>query len=121
MLKPTVLSFAFVLSTLTAACVATEDAEEIDEVSEAEAAIDVVPVERCPDLLNQQFETIQGCVKNGQLGQKTCYRECDIYRTAVPQPGFPPTWTCRIDDTVCGPNICGPCEVPEWEGPLGPL
>ncbi|HLL22383.1 MAG TPA: hypothetical protein VK427_09645 [Kofleriaceae bacterium] len=118
MLNQTLLAFAS--AALVVACVASDDDEVTEEdLSTVESQIvDPVPVEICPDLLNQYFQAPMSCTKDGQLGTKQCTRTCDIARS-IRFTGPPPYSTsCGIDSSDCTPWACGTCVV---AGPLGPL
>ncbi len=98
MWKTTLLSLAFASSLV--ACIA--DGAEEETLSEAESA-ELVPIERCPDLLNQRFELLPApCwTTQGEPGRKAHWEICDIYRSIRVGPGFPPQITCGIDDSDC--------------------
>jgi hypothetical protein len=117
------LLFASAWLAFAGACAVSSDdgsaaAELADEaeLGETELAIEAPPL--CPDLTNQTFTTVDGCVLNGRLGTKECTQTCTIHY----KPVFKVTgMECQISSSTCGPKVCGPCKVVTPQGPLGPL
>ncbi len=123
MLKSTII--ALVLSCCALAlggCLTPDDHDDLahgpvapTSLEEIAHQLEATPIPLCGDLNNVYFEAPFSCMKNGQLGIKTCHQTCDIDRAVA----FTPTGTtCRIVGATCTPWVCGPCDVAEWEVPL---